>query len=72
MAINHGGNFPNGSFHVTNNSGINTSRPRTIVCKLLSHSEKVSKLNKSNKLKGTDSYNNEGFSYDTIMHRKQL
>lgn len=57
--------------HRINNWGKNKTRPRIIACKLLSYEEKILILNKSYQklLKGTNSYVNDDFTYDTIVYK---
>ena len=49
-----------------------SDKPRTIVCKLLSHSDKERVLAKLGKLKGTNIYINEDFSEETMQIRQEL
>ena len=47
-------------------------QPRTIVCKLLSHKDKVKLLQNCKKLKGTHIYINEDFCQAALQYRKEL
>ena len=49
-----------------------SDKPRTIVCKLLSYSDKERVLAKLGTLKGTDIYINEDFSEETMQIRQEL
>ena len=48
------------------------TKPRAIVCKILSYKQKKEVLKNVNKLKGTDIFLNEDFFHETIQHRKEL
>ena len=48
------------------------TKPRTIVCKILSYKQKKEVLKNPNKLKGTDIFLNEDFCHETIQQRKEL
>ena len=47
------------------------TKPRTIVCKILSYKQKKEVLKNANKLKGTDIFINEDFCHETMQHRKE-
>ena len=58
--------------HRTKKNNKNNNKPRTVVCKLLSHKQKKSVLENAYKLKGTNIFINEDFCYKKMQHRKQL
>ena len=48
------------------------NKPRTIVCKLLSYKQKKEVLKNAKKLKGSNIFVNEDFSFETMQRRKEL
>ena len=48
------------------------TKPRTIVCQILSYKQKKKVLKNANKLKVANIFINQGFCYETVHHRKEL
>ena len=49
-----------------------SSKPRTIVCKLLPYKQKMEILNNVKKLKSSDTFVNERFRFEPVQRRKEL
>ena len=49
-----------------------SSKPRTIVCKLLPYKQKIEILKNVKKLKSSDTFVNERFCFETVQRRKEL
>ena len=58
--------------HVKIKKGDKSKKPRPIVCNLLSLKDKKLILKNANKLKGTNIFIDEDYSFETMEHRKQL
>ena len=56
----------------TKNKKQQKDQPRTIICHLLNYKGKENILKNCRKLKGTSIFVNEGFSQETLEHRRKL
>ena len=57
---------------VKRKKGDKSKKPRPIVCSLLSFKDKKLILKSANKLKGTNIFIDEDYSFETMKYRKQL
>ena len=60
------------AYRVKRKKGDKSKKPRPIVCNLLSFKDKKLILKNANKLKGTNIFIDENYSFETMEYRKQL